>query len=104
VLTLTVTGRKSGREISLPVWFVTEGETLYLVPVHGSDTDWYRNVLTTPAIRLDAAGESLTARATPITDPAGVGKVLGKFGAKYGAGDVAAYYPKQDVAAEVPLA
>jgi hypothetical protein len=33
---LTVTGRKSGREISIPVWFVREGEKLYLVPVNGS--------------------------------------------------------------------
>jgi hypothetical protein len=33
-----------------------------------------------------------------------VGEILDKFRAKYGAGDVAAYYPKQDVAAKVPLA
>ena len=32
---LTVTGRTSGREISNPVWFVREGEKLYLVPVSG---------------------------------------------------------------------
>ncbi len=30
---LTVTGRTSGREISNPLWFVWEGEKLYLVPV-----------------------------------------------------------------------
>jgi hypothetical protein len=34
---LTVTGRTSGREISIPVWFVQEGDKLYLVPVRGSD-------------------------------------------------------------------
>jgi hypothetical protein len=32
---LTVTGRASGREISNPLWFVREGEKLYLVPVRG---------------------------------------------------------------------
>jgi hypothetical protein len=31
-------------------------------------------------------------------------QVLDKFRAKYGARDVEAYYPKQDVAVEVPLA
>jgi hypothetical protein len=36
---LTVTGRTSGREISTPVWFVRDGEKLYLVPMHGPDTD-----------------------------------------------------------------
>ena len=32
---LTVTGRKSGREVSVPVWFVREGDKLYLVPSTG---------------------------------------------------------------------
>ncbi len=101
---LTVTGRTSGREISIPVWFVREGENLYLVPVNGSDSDWYKNVLNTPMIRLAAGGAQLSATATPITDPARVGEILDMFRAKYGARDVAAYYPKQDVAVEVPLA
>jgi deazaflavin-dependent oxidoreductase (nitroreductase family) len=101
---LTVTGRRSGREISFPVWFVREGEKLYLVPVTGSDSDWYKNVLKTPAIRLAGRGMQLTARATPVTDPAEVGAILGQFRARYGARDVAAYYPKQDAALEVPLA
>jgi deazaflavin-dependent oxidoreductase (nitroreductase family) len=100
---LTVTGRTSGREISLPVWFVTEDDKLYLVPVSGSDTNWYKNVLKDPAIRLAAGGAQLTARATPITDPARVGEVVDKFRAKYGAQAVEAYYPKHDVAVEVPL-
>ena len=35
---LTVTGRRSRHEISIPVWFVREGGKLYLVPVNGSDS------------------------------------------------------------------
>jgi hypothetical protein len=101
---LTVTGRTSGREVSLPVWFVTEGDKLYLVPVQGADTNWYKNVLKDPAIRLAAGGVQLTARATPITDPAKVGEIVDKFRVKYGAQNVEAYYPKHDVAVEVPLA
>ena len=101
---LTVTGRTSGREISNPVWFVREGEKLYLVPVRGSDADWYKNVLKTPTIRLAAGGAQLSASASPISDAAKVDQVLDMFRAKYGAQDVEAYYPKQDVAVEVPLA
>jgi deazaflavin-dependent oxidoreductase (nitroreductase family) len=101
---LTVTGRRSGREISFPVWFVREGEKLYLVPVRGSDSDWYKNVLKTPAIRLAAGGVQLTASATPITDPAKVEQIVDDFRAKYGAQAVEEYYPKHDVAVEVPLA
>ena len=101
---LTVTGRTSGREISNPLWFVREGEKLYLVPVRGSDADWYKNVLKTPTIRLAAGGAQLSARASPISDAAKVDQVLDTFRARYGAQDVEAYYPKQDVAVEVPLA
>ena len=38
---LTVRGRKSGQDISRPVWFVHENNTLYLLPVQGSETNWY---------------------------------------------------------------
>jgi hypothetical protein len=100
---LTVTGRTSGREISIPVWFVGDSEKLYLVPVRGSDSDWYKNVLKTPTIRLAADGAQLDATVTPISDTAKVENVLDMFRAKYGARDVEAYYPKQDVAVEIPL-
>lgn len=71
---LTVTGRTSGREISNPVWFAREGEKLYLVPVRGSDADWYKNVLKTPTIRLAAGGAQLSANASPISDAAPVNR------------------------------
>jgi deazaflavin-dependent oxidoreductase (nitroreductase family) len=100
---LTVTGRKSGRGITLPVWFARDGGTLYLVPVQGSDTNWYKNVLRTPTIRLAAGGTETTASAAPVTDPARVAEIVAKFRAKYGARDVAAYYPKQNAAVTVPL-
>ena len=35
---ISVIGRKSGWTISVPVWFVLEGDKLYLLPVKGSDT------------------------------------------------------------------
>ena len=76
---------------------------MYLVPVTGTDSSWYKNVLEEPAIRVVAGTAQLIARATPVTDPARVSEVLGMFRAKYGARDVAAYYPKPDVAVEVPL-
>jgi deazaflavin-dependent oxidoreductase (nitroreductase family) len=101
---ITVRGRESGREITNPVWFVREGDRLYLLPVRGSDSDWYKNVLDTPAIRLTANGRSRTAQARPITDPAKVREIADKFRAKYGADQVKKYYSKLDVAAEVPLA
>jgi len=53
---LTVIGRKSGQDISRPVWFVHEDKKLYLLPVQGSDTNWYRNVLKNPTVKNSAYG------------------------------------------------
>jgi hypothetical protein len=95
---LIVTGRKSGKTISMPVWFALEGEKLYLLPVRGSDTQWYQNVLQDPSIRIDARGAETELRVQPVTEPKMVKSVIEKFREKYGAGDVKKYYSKFDVA------
>jgi deazaflavin-dependent oxidoreductase (nitroreductase family) len=100
---LSVIGRKSGRTISIPVWFVLEGEKLYLLPVQGSDTQWYRNVLKNPQIRVDARGEEAEVRAQPIAESKMVKSVIEKFREKYGAKDVKKYYSKFDVAVGIEL-
>jgi len=100
---ITVTGRKSGRAISNPVWFVLEGDTLYLLPVQGSDTQWYKNVLKNPTVRIDARGSEGEFRAVPATSGKRVESVVEKFRHKYGAGDVKKYYSKFDVAVELAL-
>ena len=97
-ITISVTGRKSGRTISIPVWFALEEGKLYLLPVSGSDTQWYKNVLKNPSIRIDAGGDNAELRVVPVTDPKQVSSIAEKFRAKYGAGDVKKYYSKLDVA------
>jgi len=99
---LTVTGRKSGRAISQPIWFVAEGDTLYLLPVRGSDTQWYKNILRNPSIQIAANGATEKAQAKPLTDATQVAAVIGKFRGKYGA-DVKKYYSKFDVAVVAQL-
>jgi deazaflavin-dependent oxidoreductase (nitroreductase family) len=97
-ITITVTGRKSGRPISVPVWFVLEDGKLYLLPVSGSDTQWYKNVLKNPSFRIDAGGDTAELRALPVTGAKQVSSIVEKFRAKHGAGDVKKYYSKFDVA------
>ena len=98
---LSVIGRKSGRTISIPVWFVLEAEKLHLLPVQGSDTQWH--LLQNPSIRIDARGAEAEFRAQPITESTMVKSVIEKFRKKYGAGDVKKYYSKFDVAVVVRL-
>jgi deazaflavin-dependent oxidoreductase (nitroreductase family) len=95
---ISVTGRKSGRTISNPVWFVLDGDKLYLLPVQGSNTQWYKNVLKNPSIRIEAGGTKAEFKAIPIADAEQVASVVDKFRKKYGAGDVKKYYSKFDAA------
>jgi deazaflavin-dependent oxidoreductase (nitroreductase family) len=102
LIEITVTGRTSGRPLTYPIWFALDGDKLYLIPVKGSDTEWYKNLRKTPTIRLQACGKTLTTNARLITDQGQLDKVLEKFRDKYGR-NVKSYYPKYDVAVEVPL-
>lgn len=102
-INITVTGRKSGKPISNPVWFVLEVDKLYLLPVQGSDTQWYKNVLKNPAIRIEAGDATAEFQAVPVGDASKVSSVVEKFRKKYGASDVKKYYSKFDVCVLVPM-
>jgi deazaflavin-dependent oxidoreductase (nitroreductase family) len=102
-LQITVTGRKSGREFSTPVWFVREGKTLFLMPVRGSKNQWYKNVLKSKRIKISSGKVSLELSANPISDSKRVASVADKFRRKHGAADVKKYYSGFDAAVELSL-
>jgi deazaflavin-dependent oxidoreductase (nitroreductase family) len=102
-VTISVIGRKSGRKISNPVWFVFEGDKLYLLPVKGSDTQWYKNVVKNPSMQINARGAEAETKVTAVTDANQVSSVADKFRTKYGEGDVKKYYSKFDVAIVVRI-
>jgi deazaflavin-dependent oxidoreductase (nitroreductase family) len=95
---ISVIGRKSGRIISNPIWFALDEDKVYLLPVQGSDTQWYKNVLKNPSIEITAGGTEADFKAIPVTDAKRVASVVDKFRDKYGASDVKKYYSKFDVA------
>jgi deazaflavin-dependent oxidoreductase (nitroreductase family) len=94
---IMVTGRNSGRAISVPVWFVLDDEDLYLLPVQGSDTQWYKNVRKNPSIRINARGVEAEFNAAPVTDPAQVSSVVENFRHKYGSREVLTLGARQPV-------
>ena len=100
---LTVKGRKSGHEISRPVWFVHEDDKMYLLPVKGSDTNWYRNVLKNPKVKISAQRKELSGEAKTITETKKVKELVEKFRSKYGNSNVQKYYSKFDVGVELAL-
>jgi len=102
-ITLSVIGRKSGKTISIPVWFALEGKKLYLLPVQGSETQWFKNVLQDPRISISARSDEAGFQAVLLTDAKAVASVVEKFREKYGVKDVKKYYSNFDVALMVDL-
>ena len=102
-LQITVTGRKTGREHSTPVWFVREERTIYLLPVKGSKNEWYKNVLNSKQMKISSGELSLRLTPKPITEPKRVAAVVDRFRKKHGESDVIRYYSVFDVAIELTL-
>jgi deazaflavin-dependent oxidoreductase (nitroreductase family) len=100
-LQLATVGRKTGLESSRPVWFVQRDEALYLIPGDGRQSQWYKNALQANTVRLSAGDTTQSASVKPVTDPDEVARVTNAFREKYGVRQMAALYPKCEVALEV---
>ncbi len=77
VLILTTTGRRSGRPHVTPVEFGpgAHGEPYMVMSGWDGHTDWYRNILADPCVRVWVRGRAWEARAEPVPQ-ADVAKVL----------------------------
>jgi hypothetical protein len=100
---ISVTGRKSGATITLPVWFVLEAGKLYLLPVYGSETQWFKNLKKNRLLGISTGDWQANFKPTLVHDPHAVKAIVEKFRAKYGAADVKKYYTRFDVAVRVGL-
>ena len=98
---ITAIGRRTGEEHSTPVWFVPEGGSVFLLPVGGRRSNWFRNLAENPDIRLGADGTTYPATARPITERAAIDHVLDDFRGPVRRLRRRQYYPGQDVAVEV---
>lgn len=101
---ITVTGRKTGNRVTAPVWFVLEGGTrVILVPMKGSQSNWFRNLEKNPRVELSAGGVGISSRAVIVRDASRVSRVLAGLRAKYRSIWSESYYTKRDVCVEVPV-
>jgi deazaflavin-dependent oxidoreductase (nitroreductase family) len=81
---LTTTGRRSGQPRRVTIWFVVDAQgRLFVQSGSGGRTDWYRNLLKTPAVAFRIGDLRGAATATPIADAAETARVHGLFHAKY---------------------
>jgi hypothetical protein len=100
---ITVTGRRSKRKRSTPVWFVLDGTTVKLVPMKGAETPWFRNLAKDPEIGLGVTGTLVTAKAILNQDPKEAERILDRFRTKYKSMWSESYYPNRDVYVEVHI-
>jgi deazaflavin-dependent oxidoreductase (nitroreductase family) len=82
-LELTTTGRTSGQARTVTIWFVREGDHIYVQSGKEGMTDWYRNALKTPAVGLRIGTLALRGRARPIDDAKESERIHELFAGKY---------------------
>ncbi len=73
IMLLTTTGAKSGLPRTLPLLYVTDGDSLILIASNYGNTShpaWYRNLVANPKAEVLAGKKSGTYTATEITAPA----------------------------------
>ena len=79
---LTHRGRKTGKPYQVVVWFMVDGETVYLATANAS-RQWVRNVQVNPSVGFDAGGETFTGTSERVREPAGERHVMDLVMGKY---------------------
>ncbi len=82
--TLIVSGRKSNREIQVPLWFAEKQGSLCFLPRYGKSTEWYRNVQVNATIRVKIKDRNFTGKANLIVEKDQVRNAIKLFKDKYG--------------------
>jgi deazaflavin-dependent oxidoreductase (nitroreductase family) len=78
---LTHRGRKSGNPYEVTIWFVVDGDAIYL---NGNmDTQWPRNVQVNPHVMMHIGPETFPGKASLIGEPAERERILGMIARKY---------------------
>lgn len=70
---LTTTGRRSGRPHRIEIWYVAEGDTLYLLAGGGRGSDWVRNLEAEPVVSVEVGEETRAGRARILEGSDGAG-------------------------------
>ena len=81
-LQLTTLGRKTGKRHTVTVWFVIDGDTVYLVTLR-LNRDWPRNVMKNGSVELDIAGNVFKGHAKQIVEAKRLAHVKALLNQKY---------------------
>ena len=79
---LTHYGRKTGKPHEVTIWFVLDGDRVYIGTAN-VNRQWVRNVQKTPKIKLSMGGESFSGTARFLTDRAEHERAMASIRRKY---------------------
>jgi deazaflavin-dependent oxidoreductase (nitroreductase family) len=75
LMVITTTGRKSGRQFSVPIGYLRDGETVVAFNL-GGGSNWYKNMLHTPRVTLTIKGTAGDYHGAPVQDNAEIVRIL----------------------------
>ncbi len=64
---VTTTGRVTGKPHEIEIWFGLDGDTVYILAGGREKSDWVKNVMKTPAVRVRIAGKHFAGAARIVT-------------------------------------
>ena len=67
-VTLTTTGRKTGKPRSVTVWITTDGKRVYIRSGRGLRRDWPQNILVQDEATVRIGKDSFNVKARHVTD------------------------------------
>lgn len=82
LMLITYTGQKSGKEYTLPVSFLENGGSVYVIPGSPEKKVWWHNIHLNTPVQLRLRGRKVTAKASrlnPDTDLKSINRILELF-------------------------
>ena len=83
---LTTRGRITHDPHEIEIWFGAKGSTIYMLSGGGVRSDWVKNLLADPRVRVRIGAEEFEGRGRLVDDPAEVKWVRSALFDKYDAG------------------
>jgi deazaflavin-dependent oxidoreductase (nitroreductase family) len=66
---VTTKGRRTGHPHRIEIWYAVDGSVLYLLAGGGQSSDWVRNAISEPAVRVEFDGKIHSGLARMVEDP-----------------------------------
>ena len=76
VLLLTTIGRKSGKSRVTPLEYEEINGDIYIASARGTKSDWFRNIVANPNVKVRIKSRQFEGEGEPVTDPSRIADFL----------------------------